>query len=246
MKVKSDGAIFEAVIAEAAKKAEEDIDRDFEPDPFTETEEYMAMMDRVYKAVNADMHKEQKKKNNKRKIFVIAAIVAATFICTFNVSAFRLFFYKTYLDVRGDILNIKTDTQGMAEQYASINYFECKDEIMIPGWLPKGTELVNIDDTKNTLIFTYKYDDNIISLIEKNIVNAERQNSIDIYLEDSSYKVDNLTVNGCDVSIVYLKGTTGKKSYTAIWNNDKIVYTLKAEIEENLLYAILYSLKFRR
>lgn len=241
----SDSAVFDAIIAETAKKNIDILNDYGENDPFTETPEFEKMMDEVYAKIEKNIKKGSKKKKNLvRPVTVLAAaLVLLLLFASLNVSAFKIFFYKTYLDIQGDMLNVETDTEGMLAQYAAISNFELKDELLVPGWLPKGTELVEINDRKDIVSLTYTYNSKNI-YFEQNVNPDNIENLGEWYfLERSEYKFIENYVDDLSVYVGEIEGDTGKTMYIAIWRMDSISYTLKVYDSEVLLKAILSSLK---
>ena len=244
MKINSDSAVFDAIIAEAAKQNIDTLNDYGENDPFTETPEFEKMMDEVYAKIEKNIKTDSKKKRLLRPVSVIAAaLTLILLLVSFNASAVKIFFYKTYLDVQGDILNVETDTVSMSEQYASISNFILKEQLLIPGWLPKGTELISIDDTAHVVKFIYKYDEKEFYLEQKAIPNGAENLTNQFFLERSNYKfVENYT-NGVSAYIGAIEGDTGRLLYVALWGDDSMVYLLKVYDSETMLKAILSSLK---
>lgn len=244
MKVNSDSAVFDAIIAEAAKQNIDVLNDYGENDPFTETPEFEKMMDEVYAKIEKNIKKGSKKKKRLRLVTVIAAaLVMVMLFASLNASAFKVFFYKTYLDIRGDILNVETDTVGISEQYESISNFELKSELLVPGWLPKGTELISINDTSKMVEIVYKYDEKEICFEQKAISSKSRGLTNQYFLERSDYNfVENYT-DGVSAYIGTIEGDIGKTLYVALWGNDDMIYSLKAYDSETMLKAILSSLK---
>lgn len=244
MKVNSDSAVFDAVIAETAKQNIEILNDYGENDPFTETPEFEKMMDEVYANIEKNIKSASKKKKLLRPVTVIAAaLVMVLLFASLNASAFKVFFYKTYLDIRGDILNVETDTVRMSEQYASISEFVLKDELLVPGWLPKGTELISIEDTAYIVKLIYKYDGKEICFEQKTIPDDPGNFKKQYFLERSDYKfVENYT-EGVSAYIGTIEGDIGKTLYVALWGNDSMVYSLSTDDSETMVKAILSSLK---
>ena len=244
MKVNSDSAVFDAIIAEAAKQNIDVLNDYGENDPFTETPEFEKMMDEVYANIEKNINAVSKKKKLLRPVTVIAAaLVMVLLFAAINVSAFKVFFYKTYLDIQGDILNIETDTVGMLEQYKSISNYKLKDQLLVPGWLPKGTDLISIEDTAYIVKFIYKYDGKELYLEQKAIPNEYDGMTNLFFLERSDYKfVENYT-NGVSAYIGTIEGDTGNIFYVALWGDDNTIYSLGTNGSEILLKSVLSSLK---
>ena len=173
------------------KAAEQNIDQlnDYgESDPFTETPEFEKMMDEVYASIKKNIKKRRKKKKSLRFIAVIAAAMSLLLVTlALNASAIGIFLFKSYIDIRGEFMQIETDEADIRQQYDSISNFRLKEKILIPGWLPKGTELVGIFDNNYNLMLKYKYGENEIvfsqEIISKNTDNSDES----VFLERSDY-----------------------------------------------------------
>lgn len=243
MRVKSDDALFEAVIAKAAKDNIDLLNDYGEDDPFTKTTEFDKMMDDIYVSIKETINKNSIPKKRLRPIFILAASLVVILLLAFNASALRIIVYKTYFDIRGDILHVKTNEQYILDQYAQITQFEYRDKILVPGWLPKGTVLEKVIDERNAVILKYSYNDESIVFTQSRISSNYYEEENEYYLEDTTYRTTTINVNEQEISIVEMEGETGKKSYTAVWNNGDTVCSLKATMPKPLFEVILYSMK---
>ena len=243
MRVNSDDALFEAVIAKAAKDNIDLLNDYGEDDPFTKTAEFDKMMDDVYASIKKTIKKSSTPKKRFRPLFVLAASLALILLLAFNVSALRIIVYKTYFDIRGDILHVKTNEQYILDQYAQITQFEDRGKMLVPGWLPKGTVLESVIDERKVVILKYIYSDDKIIFTQSRISSNYYEEENEYYLEDTIYRTTTINVNEQEISIVEMEGGTGKKSYTAVWNNGNTVCSLKATMPKPLFEVILYSMK---
>lgn len=244
MKISSDDVVFDALITKAAKQNIDMLNDYGENDPFTETPEFEKMMDEVYKAIDKNVKKLSRKKRGPRFIAVVAAIMTLLIVTvSLNASAISVFLYKSYVDIRGEILQIETDEADMYRQYNGISNFKLKDKILVPGWLPKGAELVDIADNNYALIFSYEYNDKDIifsqQVVPQNIDSSEK----DFYLERSEYEYIENYVGKTSVYFLKIKGDTGNEAYSVIWDDGQISYKLKVCGPEILLKTILEFIK---
>lgn len=245
MRINSDEEFFDAVIAKAAAENIDELNDYGENDPFTETEEFQKMMDEVYSNIKKELFSRRtasRKKIIRRTVVVAAVIIAITALLTANVSAFRIFLYKTYMDVRGDILNVSTDTEELQAEYESIVNFKQPEKLIFPKWLPKGTVVSALEDNKNAVLATYCYNDNIICFSQNIITQNSKSVSKQYFLERSDYITEIRLISGTEVYITILEGDTGNISNIAVWGNDDIKYTLKVNGSNYLFEAVLNSL----
>ena len=247
MRINSDDKVFDAIVSKIASENIEELSDYGENDPFTETDDFNQMMRDIYSLIKNEIKSDKpikKLKFNQRFFIAASAIIVIILFFSFNVSAFKLFWYRTYVDIKGDILNIKTDTQSIEAQYDSITNFIMKDKIILPQWLPKGTELISVEDEADELFLTYKYDNQYIYLSEEIISDKIHNNSNEFFLENSKYKSKKINVNGMDITVFYLKGDTGNTSYTAVWNDGNIAYSMKGILSDIMFDAIISSLRY--
>lgn len=244
MRVNSDDIIFEAVISKAAKENIDFLSDYGGNDPFTETEDFEKMMDDVYSSIMKAIKTEKSKRKVLCKAAVIAAVLVALLLAAaFSVSAVKIFLYKTWTNIQGDIMNVNINSASLTDQYLGISNFEKKDKILIPAWLPYGTELLKIEDTARRLTLCYIYQDQSINfkqeILSNDILGIDEQ----YFLERSEYEGKEIEINGLTVNIIKIKGDLEKDIYMAEWQDNEISYSLKVYDSELLLKSILSSIK---
>lgn len=168
------------------------------------------------------------------------AVSAIVLTLSLNVSAIRILFFKTYTDISGTILNVKT-TKIDDERYNEIVRFEGKSELIIPGWLPPGMELTDVSDNNSFVNFNYTNTKLWITLSEERI---SEQSETSIETDKNMFKIENCLILGLKGKIINIKNEDNITNYIVIWNSNNIKYELATNVNKNTLDAILSSLKY--
>ena len=176
-----------------------------------------------------------------KKYAVLAASLAVIIGLAANVSAFRIFIFKTYTDMSGTFLNIKTE-KVTEESYNVISEFDCKDEIIIPGWLPPELSLTQITDDYTGIKLEYQ-SDNLWLTIDENTVDSIGSET-KIETNNNIYKVGDNKILDMDGVTVEIRSETGNNIFIVNWNSDNICYELSTNSAKIMLDTILQHLKY--
>ena len=189
------------------------------------------------------IRKEEKshRRPSVKKYAVLAASLAVIVGLAANVSAFRIFIFKTYTDMSGTFLNIKTE-KVTEESYNVISEFEYKDEIIIPGWLPPGISLTQITDDYTNISLEYR-DENLWLTIDENII-ANVGSETQIETDNNFFKIEDNTILGMDGVAVELRSETGNNIFVVSWNSNNVKYELSTNGSKIMLDTILQNLKY--
>lgn len=197
------------------------------------------LWDRIQKSIR----KEQRvsRRPTIKRCLILVALVAALTALALNVSAFRVFIYKTYTDMSGTILNVKTEKIS-EERYRAISEFQYKDEIIIPSWLPPGMTLTDVDDDRIMLSFRYEKDDLWMILDEDKVFSSGMSEEIET--DKNTFTVHDIKVLDMDGTIIEIENEIGIKLFIVSWSSDNVRYDLATNGTEDMVHAILQSLKY--
>ena len=237
--------LFDIILEEAFDKYAEDIANEKIPCNMTD-KEASAMeqqKQRVYNNVKKRIRAEKRPHRIKtvRRIFVIAAAVAALLAAAMSVSAFRVFVYKTYTDIKGTVLQVNTG-KITDEDYDVITRFEPKEEIIVPGWLPADMEIDQIQDYETNIFIAYYDDKGIGFSISEVRLPVETDGGIET--ENNTVKIEDCTVMGMPGKIVYVQSEIGNESYSVYWCSDNVEYMIDTNYPRITLDTILQNLKY--
>lgn len=237
---------FDLILEEAAEKY---IDESPDNEDFQLTEEEMQYAleakERVHKKLMAKIEQDAPKKHKKlsiKKIFIIAACITVISALAINTSAVKVFMYKTYLDFRGDSLNVTTKKVELGK-YDSIKEFEHKNEIIVPGWLPPGMELTKMLDMEYNLRFEYKMGDKFLNLTQLSISRGYVSDE-NFAADNNKFKIEDIKILGTDAKLIEMTNELGIKTYTAIWLSDNVKYELDTNVDETMAKSIIWSLEY--
>lgn len=235
--------VMDIILEAAADKYAQDIaDKTVECDMSAEEEKIMLnQQDRIYQNVMKQIRKEEKpcRRPSFKKYAVLAASLAVIVSLAANVSAFRIFIFKTYTDMSGTFLNIKTE-KVTEESYNVISEFECKDEIIIPGWLPPELSLTQITDDYTGVALEYA-GDNLWLTLDENTIFSERS-SVQIETNKNEFKVGEISILDMYGVIVEIRSETDNNILIASWNSDNVKYELSTNGSKIMLDTILHKL----
>lgn len=232
--------LFDVMLEEATQKYAEDIARENFDIPEKELEVINSRKKEIYKKTLLKIKKQSGRRLSLKKCVLIVAVVAIVLALSLNVSAIKILFFKTYTDISGTILNVKT-TKIDDERYNEIVRFEGKSELIIPGWLPPGMELTEILDNYPFVNFNYANENFWITLSEEKI-SEETETSIET--DKNTFKVEDCLILGLEGKIINIKNENDITNYIVIWNSNNIKYELATNVNKNTLDAILSSLKY--
>lgn len=236
---------MDIILEAAADKYIQDIDYEFvECDMTSEDEKIMLQQqDRIYQNVIKQIYKEEKNYRYQKKYAVLVASLALIIGLAVNVSAFRFFIFKTYTDISGTFLNIKTE-KVKEESYNVISEFERKDEIIIPGWLPPGVSLTQITDDHTNVNLEYKGEDLWLT-IDENVILSDAS-VVKIETDQNEFKVGEIKILDMDGVIVEIKSEAGDNIFIASWSSDSVKYEISTNSSKIMLDTILQNLKYLR
>ena len=192
------------------------------------------------------LKKEQKKHSRRcrrvvRRSLICAAALTALAVMMVNVSAVRVFVYKTYANVKGTVLSMQP-TSALVD-YTCIEDFQNKDELIIPSWLPPGTVVEEITDTD--LCVTIRYVNEMENL-KLRISEQKISESLDTAFEteNNEYIVEECKVMGMDGKIIWMQSEVDTKRRTVVWSSDTTYYELSTTADDILFETIMSGLKY--
>lgn len=148
-------------------------------------------------------------------------------------------FFKTYTDISGTILNVKT-TKIDDERYNEIVRFEGKSELIIPGWLPPGMDLTEILDSDTNIVLNYKSNNEWL-IFHQNLTD---ENEAFFQTDNNKFDIEDTKILDTNGKIVRLTNENGLDAYTVFWTSKNILYKISTNVNKNTLDAILSSLKY--
>lgn len=232
--------LFDVMLEEATQKYAEDIAKENIDIPEKELETINSRKKEIYRKTLSKIKKQSGRRLSLKKCVLIVAVSAIVLALSLNVSAVKILFFKTYTDISGTILNVKT-TKIDDERYNEIVRFEGKSELIIPGWLPPGMELTDVSDNNSFVNFNYTNTKLWITLSEERI---SEQSETSIETDKNMFKIENCLILGLKGKIINIKNEDNITNYIVIWNSNNIKYELATNVNKNTLDAILSSLKY--
>ena len=232
--------LFDVMLEEATQKYAEDIAKENIDIPENELETINSRKKEIYRKTLLKIKKQSGRRLSLKKCVLIVAVSAIVLALSLNVSAIRILFFKTYTDISGTILNVKT-TKIDDERYNEIVRFEGKSELIIPGWLPPGMELTDVSDNNSFVNFNYTNTKLWITLSEERI---SEQSETSIETDKNIFKIEDCLILGLKGKIINIKNEDNITNYIVIWNSNNIKYELATNVNKNTLDAILSSLKY--
>ena len=238
---------FNWILQEAVEKYAKDIASE-EVECHASEEEWQKLLSKkevIYNNILNTVNPKTKARNHKniKRLIVIAAILSLLAAMALNVTAFRVFFIKTYTNLQGTILNISTEAVDK-KTYETITNFSQPDDIIIPDWLPPGMAITEFVDKNNELFLFYENKESAawVSLNEITIPVLGLHNSIQT--EKNPYKISDYTVMGMEGIMVEVTSENGETIYTVVWNSEHVRYELSTNASRPVLEAILNNLTF--
>lgn len=207
----------------------------------------MESKERIRRRLQKEIQKSypnQKKRHSRRilrKSLLVAIVFVSLFAIMINVSAFRIFIYKTYVNMQGSVLSVQTDR--IYQQYETIQKFANKNELIIPNWLPPGTNL-QIQDNGIFVKLDYETEtgDFYLRLSERVITQGGAKTNLET--EQNEYTVEDCNILGMEGKIVYIKSEAGHERYTVVWNSDTTSYELSTNATGILFETIMNDLTY--
>lgn len=238
--------LFDVLLEEVVNKYAEDI-ADGEI-PCNMTDEETKIMEeqkqRIYNNVKKQIRRQETshRRIGFKKGLAIAAAVVLLASAALNASALRIFVYKTYMDIKGTTLSVKSGTIT-DEDYNVITEFKNRDEIVVPGWLPPELSIEEIDEDENSISIDYYTDDK-----EKFIFLSEHTLPYDpdggMETENNTYWIKDYEIMDMPGKLVYIKYEDGYENYAAFWCTDNTTYEIDTNYPRTTFDAILSELKY--
>lgn len=199
--------------------------------------------DKILKQVKEETRHRRKRSISLKTAGILVAVslvLLTTFM--FNASAFKIFFFRTYVNIHDTILNVKTDSMNAIDKYSSIHNFSAVDEIIIPGWLPKSAELIEITDLSGYIALRYEIDENFLDITETKLTTEQTKSGL--LIENNEHKVSDLKVLGKEAKLITIESESGFALHTVIWNTDTMRYQIDTDVSRIMLDTILSSLRY--
>lgn len=240
---KREEALFDALMKEAVRQyllefdEQEDVILDEESEARREES-----LEIVKARVLSSLHRERVKR--KKLICLSAAVIAlvSIIVCTVSVTAFRSHKFKTEAAIDGDIMSISAVNTDFSSEYDAITNFKHKNDIIVPGWLPEGTELVNVEETENRVLLQYEVNDKYIELAEWDI-EFDKNDSKRI-LKDNKGKRKDIDVLGMTGSMATIKYENKSIIREVLWSSDSVIYEIKTDLTRRELNTLIKNLKY--
>lgn len=176
-----------------------------------------------------------------RRSLTCAAAVVVLVAVMANVSAVRVFVYKTYTNMKGSVLSLQTDS--MQQYYEQIEQFENKDEFIIPSWLPPGTVLDGVTDSARKVTLSYINETERFNLkISEQDLSNETISSFET--ENNAVAVEECEVMGMPGKILQMQSEVDTNRRTVVWSSDTTYYELSTNADDMLFETIMSSLKY--
>lgn len=235
--------VANAVLKEAVDRYAENI-ASREPECDMTDEQIRAMdaqKDDIYKNVIKKVNK--RKGNHWRRVLIVAAVLVIILALALNTSALRLFLYRTYIDIKGNTMNVKTE-QTIQEVPLKIENFMYKDEVVVPGWLPPGFELVKMRDFETQVTLNYKCGEEWISIFERASLDDSANKGL--YYEGNVISAEEIKVMENSGQIFEVNYESEDINHVAIWNTNNVRFEITTNCEQIVMKAILDSLKLHK
>ncbi len=238
--------LFEALAKEAFERYADDIiNEPLSPlDEKTEAE-FDKNRQRVYGNVMKLVKKRQRRSRPRswKKLWLLVAVLAvAGCVTAINATAFKAFLFKSLTSVEGDVLNMSADYAGFDAKYAEITNFDNKEELIVPGWLPDGAELVKVQDEYKNVRLKYLIDEDYLEIHEISIGFA--QNNTSVFMSGNIYKTEDINVLGMNGEIASVKYEDGLEKRTAVFCSDTTKFVINSTLSETKLLFVLEKLKY--
>ena len=231
--------LFDVMLEEATQKYAEDIAKENIDIPEKELETINSRKKEIYRKTLSKIKKQSGRRLSLKKCVLIVAVSAIVLELSLNVSAVKILFFKTYTDISGTILNVKT-TKIDDERYNEIVQFEGKSELIIPGWLPPGMDLTEILDSDTNIVLNYKSNNEWL-IFHQNLTD---ENEAFFQTDNNKFDIEDTKILDTNGKIVRLTNENGLDAYTVFWTSKNILYKISTNVNKNTLDAILSSLKY--
>ena len=185
-------------------------------------------------------HRPVRRYRGKRVAVLVAALILIFSLALSNVSAVRTFLYRTYTDIKGTTLEVGTK-RDLNKEYESVQDFTVKNEIMVPGWLPKDMILTNIEDEIPYVRFEYESEEYYLRLTESQVQDGTKGG---IEMEGNQVKVKDFKMMDMEGVVVESTNEVGITTRWAMWNSDTMEYKITTNCPQLLLDAVLEKMEY--
>lgn len=240
---KREEALFDALIKEAVRQyllefdEQEDVILDEESEARREES-----LEIVKARVLSSLHRERVKR--KKLICLSAAVIAlvSIIVCTVSVTAFRSHKFKTEAAIDGDIMSISAVNTDFSSEYDAITNFKHKNDIIVPGWLPEGTELVAVEDEENYVKFRYEIRSNYIDIAVWDV--EFNKNTSRVLLEQNEHNGKKINILGLEGKMIKMKYENGITNTGVIFSSDNVIYEIVTDLPRKELNTLIKNLKY--
>lgn len=185
-------------------------------------------------------HRPLRRYRGKRVAVLVAALILIFSLALSNVSAVRTFLYRTYTDIKGTTLEVGTK-RDLNKEYESVQDSTIKNEIMVPGWLPKDMILTEIMEETPYVQYEYESEKYYLRLLE---LPVQSETTGGIEMEGNQIKVKDIKVMDMEGVVVESTNEVGITMRWAIWNSDTMEYKITTNCPQLLLDAILEKMEY--
>lgn len=192
----------------------------------------------VYKKISKNILSSRQKTHIKKTVLLVAAMIVVI-SAAINVTAFRSFVYKYYMDMKGTVLNISTGR--ISASYDEITAFERKDDIVIPNWLPPGMVLTDVIDTSTYLQLYYESDEHHL-FIEHSVPG---NSNMGMETKNNEVDIKECKILGIDGTIIYSRSELGFESRKVFWLTNTCQYSIVTNAPKEMFNAIFSEIDYK-
>ena len=195
----------------------------------------------LHRLKKANVKSTGRRRRTIRRSLTCAAAVVVLVAVMANVSAVRVFVYKTYTNMKGSVLSLQTDS--MQQYYEQIVQFENKDELIIPSWLPPGTVVEEVNDTNLRVTIRYINETENFNL---KISEHDMSDGINFSFEteNNAVVVEECEVMGMEGKILQMQSEVDTNRRTVVWSSDTTYYELSTNADDLMFETIMSSLRY--
>ena len=182
----------------------------------------------------------RRRRTIRRGLTCAAAVVVLVAVMA-NVSAVRVFVYKTYTNMKGTMLSMQPTSVG--EYYKQIEQFENKDELIIPSWLPPGTAVEAVTDSALKVDLRYYNEtENLALRISEQKISEGLDTNFET--ENNAFTVEECEVMGMAGKIIHMQSEVDTTRRTVVWSSDTTYYELSTNADDLMFETIMSSLRY--
>ena len=195
----------------------------------------------------------RKKRRLTWKVVPLVAILLVGVFCCTNVTGVKVFFYRMSSDIKNNQIDINTENQTVItpdgrpvdEIYTKLQKEHPEILLAVPTWLPKGTELTNVNySIKSNCISLHFLISEQELIIKARALENEQSRLLSPSIEDNDFEEKKIYVMNQTGEYIKLKMQNEGQSQLVYWNYDKTEYCLRlASEDELLLYSIVQGIK---